>query len=89
LTDSLVELFIDLMRAINTRAERRVDREQIIEHQSPSRSIQSFSESSPSAIHAISLSEEATAALSSQVARRSQQTTGITALQVGGHPRGR
>src|SRR6266536_463490 len=31
LTDSLVELFIDLIRAINTRAERRVDREQIAE----------------------------------------------------------
>ena len=31
LTDSLVELFIDLVRAINTRAERRVDREQIAE----------------------------------------------------------
>jgi len=30
-TDSLVEVFIDLVRAINTRAERRVDREQIAE----------------------------------------------------------
>jgi hypothetical protein len=30
-TDSLVELFIDLVRAINTRAERRVDKEQIAE----------------------------------------------------------
>jgi hypothetical protein len=31
LTDSLVDLFIDLVRAINTRAVRRVDREQIAE----------------------------------------------------------
>jgi hypothetical protein len=31
LTDSLVELFIDLVQAINTRAERRVDKEQIAE----------------------------------------------------------
>jgi hypothetical protein len=31
LTDSLVELFCDLVRAINTRAERRVDKEQIAE----------------------------------------------------------
>ena len=31
ITDSLVELFIDLVRAINTRAERRVDKEQIAE----------------------------------------------------------
>jgi hypothetical protein len=30
-TDSLVELFIDLVRAINTRAERRVDKAQIAE----------------------------------------------------------
>ncbi|SCG16450.1 Transposase and inactivated derivatives, TnpA family [Micromonospora echinofusca] len=30
-TDSLVELFIDLVRVINTRAERRVEREQIAE----------------------------------------------------------
>ncbi|MGH8917320.1 MAG: DUF4158 domain-containing protein, partial [Actinomycetes bacterium] len=30
-TDSLVELFIDLVRVINTRAQRRVDREQIAE----------------------------------------------------------
>lgn len=30
-TDLLVELFIDLVRAINTRAERRVDKEQIAE----------------------------------------------------------
>jgi len=30
-TDSLVELFIDLVRTINTRAERRVDKEQIAE----------------------------------------------------------
>lgn len=31
LTDSLVELFCDPVRAINTRAERRVDKEQIAE----------------------------------------------------------
>jgi hypothetical protein len=31
LTDSLVEPFIDLAQAINTRAERRVDKEQIAE----------------------------------------------------------
>ena len=31
LTDSLVELFVALVRAINTRAERRVDKEQIAE----------------------------------------------------------
>lgn len=31
MTDSLVELFIDLVRMINTRAERRVERQQIAE----------------------------------------------------------
>lgn len=31
LTDSLVDLFIDLVRTINTRAERRVDKEQMAE----------------------------------------------------------